>query len=163
MNKEKESANEKIANGAVWKGKIKGHNAFVFKGPLYDKTDVGYNGYVRYKKRPVIEPSYMGILDYVPVWGGITYADEDENGIIYGFDTGHINQEKLPVRDVEWIKKQIGIMVSGIDRAKKVEKKYLKCLTNKGKLKHIQFVAGKDTKLQDLGFGAWLNFLSGKV
>lgn len=47
-------------------------------------------GYARFASRPVKEPGYKGILVYVPVHGGITYAQEAPNGsFVYGFDCGH--------------------------------------------------------------------------
>lgn len=47
-------------------------------------------GYVRFPKRPVREQGDGGILNYVQVHGGITFADESLDGsMVYGFDCGH--------------------------------------------------------------------------
>lgn len=127
------------------------------------RNDSGYNGYIRFKKRPVRELGYSGIMKYVPVWGGITYAREDEDGIIYGFDTCHINQEKLPIRDLKWIKGQIKEMRAGILRAAKVEDKYLSCKTKKGKIKHAQYVYGKNRPASELGYSALIDVMFGEV
>ena len=49
-----------------------------------------YCGYVRFPKKPVREMGYNGILTYVPVHGGITFADSGKDGsMVYGFDCGH--------------------------------------------------------------------------
>jgi hypothetical protein len=52
-----------------------------------------YCGYCRFIERPVREVGYKGILTYVPVHGGITYANEDEDGMVYGFDCAHAGDE----------------------------------------------------------------------
>ena len=83
--------------------------------------------------------------------------------MVYGFDTGHINQEKLPIRDTKWIKQQIRAMKGGIDRAKKVEAKYMRALTNKGKAPHVAYVFGKNKPTTELGFGALINLLGGEL
>lgn len=108
--------------------------------PAYTGYDEGYNGYVIFPKRPVRESNYSGILTFVPVWGGITYAQQHPEGMVYGFDTGHIGQENLPVRDLKWIKKQIEIMARGILKAAEVEKHYLRCISTRGKAKWAQKV-----------------------
>lgn len=186
MTDTKETNNERLARIAVAKGTIDGHPYYIVKGRMWDNEElarakeqkqpadiikilqrisdeVGYNGYILFKKRPVREKGYKGILDYVPVHGGITYADEDNNGIVYGFDTAHAGQEGLPVRDMKWTRKQIRVMYAGILRAKKVEAKYLKALTNKGKTPHIVYVFGRKRSLKDLGFGAMINLMSNEL
>ena len=45
-------------------------------------------GYVGFKKRPVKEKSYHGILKSVPVHGWITYAQYEDGYYWYGFDIG---------------------------------------------------------------------------
>lgn len=60
-------------------------------------TDVGhYCGYCRLP-RLVAESGYDGLLRYVPVHGGITYAAESETGqMVYGFDCMHVGDETNP-------------------------------------------------------------------
>jgi len=61
-------------------------------------------GYVRFPERPVKERTYHGILTYVPVHGGITYADQKDGGMVYGFDCGHAGDEERPeTKDPEWV------------------------------------------------------------
>lgn len=57
-------------------------------------TEMGhYCGYCRLP-RLVAESGYDGLLRYVPVHGGITYAAESANGqMVYGFDCAHAGDE----------------------------------------------------------------------
>ena len=49
-----------------------------------------YCGYVRFPERPVKEEGYDAILLYVPVHGGITYAEQStDRSIVYRFDCAH--------------------------------------------------------------------------
>lgn len=125
----------------------------------------GFNGYVVFPKRPVRERGYDGILNYVPVHGGITYADEDrETGeMVYGFDTAHFNSETLPRRDPNWIKEQCRVMVRGIRKAAEVEDMYLRCVTNKGKAKHAQTVLNTEGGDEEPSFGALINIMTGQL
>jgi len=128
-----------------------------------------YCGYVRFPKRPVREKGYGGILTYVPVHGGITYAKQSEDGsMVYGFDCAHAGDsiEKWPIEKVE---KETEKMAVAIEIAKKYEKRYLRNYTAKGKAKvidefHKELAEkhGITFKLQD-NFGAMLNILAGDL
>ena len=122
----------------------------------------GYNGYVVFPKRPVKQREYEGILNYVPVHGGITYANYDKLGMVYGFDTNHYNSDNFPKEDFKWIKQQCEIMIKGILKSSEVEKEYRKSKSNEEKAEYIQKVADINPT-NDLGFGAMLNLLSGKL
>ena len=150
--------NQYIKKQAVQIGFIEGYEYWIVKAPMED----AFNGYVVFPKRPVREMGYGGILTYVPVHGGITYAKEDKLGMVYGFDTLHYYSEKCPRKDRAWIRKQCRIMLQGILKAKEVEAKYLKCLTNKGKAKYAQQVLDINPN-EEMNFGTCLNLLSGKV
>ena len=123
------------------------------------------NGYARFPKRPLVEDGYDGIATYVPVHGGITYAEQTDDGFVYGFDTKHYNSDKHPINDPEWIKGQCAILVAGIKQAAKVERKYLTAKRQETKAKHAQTVldvadepgAGLDN------FGVMLNVLAGDL
>ena len=83
-----------------------------------------YCGYCVFPKRPVKEPDYDGILTYVPVHGGITYASERDDGTMcYGFDCAHSDSPSAP--SDEWLKKQCELMAAGIKAAVEVEDDYL--------------------------------------
>ena len=151
------SRNLKIKAQAIEAGEIGGHEYWIVRGPFE-----GLNGYVVFPKRPVREPGYDGILAYVPVHGGITYAEADDLGMVYGFDTAHYDSDEFPRYDHDWVKGQIKVMLDGIKKAAEIEDKYLACKTNKGKAKHCDAVraVAPETKL---GFGAMINFMSGKL
>ena len=124
-----------IKNSAIESGEILGHEYFILHNP---NSRLNFNGYVRYKKRPVVEGS--GILTYVPVHGGITYVDENEGVVTYGFDTGHCDSHEFPTSNPAWIKEQIEIMIRGIEIARMVEKRYLLAKTQKTKARYAQMV-----------------------
>lgn len=86
-----------------------------------------YCGCAVLRQRPALEPGYDGILTYVPVHGGITYAEELADGrMIYGFDCAHANDELNPqYQDVEWLFAEIDRMVTGVQLAAEYEPDYL--------------------------------------
>lgn len=92
-------------------------------------TDMGhYCGYCDFSEKPVKECGYEGILVYVPVHGGITYADNSitKGGMTYGFDCAHAYDDKNPnLRDIEWLFNEVGRMATCILIAAKFEDEYL--------------------------------------
>lgn len=86
-----------------------------------------YCGYVRFPKRPFREKGYDGIVQYVPVHGGITFAQEDLDGsMVYGFDTNHAGDEG---RDDEldnhvWLTHQCHLMGEAIRILRRYERRY---------------------------------------
>ena len=154
--------NAHIESLAVKKGNIsvgkKKYQYWIAPSPLCN----GYNGYVVFPKRPLKERGCNGILSYVPVHGGITYANYDKLGMVYGFDVLHFNSDAFPKDDMTWTKNQCEIMVKGILKASEVEKIYRKGKSNEEKSEHIQKVADINPT-NDIGFGAMLNLLSGKL
>ena len=135
-------------------------------------TEMGHLcGYVRFPKRPVREQHYEGILTYIPVHGGITYAQESKDeSMVYGFDTAHCDDwSKFHPDGKKWTEEEIKAeterMAHGILLASKYEKRYLQSLTNKGKARIIdQFhkELGIAFKVQD-NFGAMINLLAGHL
>jgi hypothetical protein len=128
-------------------------------------------GYVRFNKRPVIEKEYGGILSYVPVHGGITYAKESKNGsMVYGFDCAHCDDENNPnCKDANWVLKEAINMGLAILIAKKHERKYLAVDGFPKKRAKIIDCFHLETKksgvvfdIQD-NFGAMINLLSGQL
>lgn len=88
-----------------------------------------YCGYVRFPKRPVIETSYYGILAYVQVHGGITFAEEDKDNksMAYGFDCAHPGDDAPSslTRNIDWLIKECYKMCTGISIAAGYEEEYL--------------------------------------
>lgn len=153
-----------IKGKAIETGIVDGHEYWIVPSPMKSKGIGGLNGYVVYEERPVRELGYDGILMYVPVHGGITYAQESDDCMVYGFDTAHHDSDSFPINDATWIKEQITMMIAGIDAAVIVEQNYLRCSSTKGKAKHAQTVW--DTKgdaEQSYNFGITLNLMMGKI
>ena len=126
----------------------------------------GLNGYCRFPKRPLVEEGYHGIATYVPVHGGITFAEQDDDGsMVYGFDTAHASSDEMPREDPEWIKGQCALMVAGLKKAAEVERRYLRCITNEGKAKHAQAVSdvAPDGTAGGLPFGVLINLIGGEL
>lgn len=129
-----------------------------------------YNGYCRFMSKPVMEPGYKGILNYVPVHGGVTYASLQCGVATYGFDTAHADDEKNPqVRNLEWMEFQAWFMAKAIRLAALYEPEYLRTECPYQRARIIDSYHGKVRKLtQQLfvignNFGAMLNLLCGKL
>lgn len=165
-----------IRKDAVEVFTLDGVECWICKSPLWDTSEdlkrslppdikrileVGYNGYVCFKEKPVIEPDFKGILTYVPVHGGITYCEHDEIGSVYGFDTGHYNSGQFPIRDIDWIKKNILLMILGIREAAKIEPEYLRA--DGDNQRRAELVQPLIDLSDDLNFGTMINLLGGEL
>jgi len=116
------------------------------------KTFTGaWGGYVRFPSKPVQAEDYQGILTWVPVHGGIAYAQAGPDGSMwYGFDCGHADdmlhmsastfERRLEEvkhgapesrlfdyrpRSLEWLKGQCEMMGACLRCAARVEQAYL--------------------------------------
>lgn len=145
-----------IKKHAIKKFKIDGLDCFIAMSPMDTM-----NGYCIFPKCPTVEPDYNGILTYVPVHGGITYARAEGKKMIYGFDTCHFNSNKYPINDIEWIKGQIAVMIKGIKKAAEIEKEYL-LSSSEDKVKYCQEVQDMQPE-QGVNFGVMINILGGKI
>lgn len=134
-----------------------------------------YCGYVRFPKRPVREKGYYGILTYVPVHGGITYAHSSCDGsMVYGFDCAHSGDySKTLQTGHKWtlneVEQETEKMAYAIQCTAKYEKRYLRNMTLKGKAKvideyhnEVEKAIGASFNLGD-NFGATLNILTGRI
>jgi len=147
-------------DNAVHSGEIDGIPFWVIEAPV----EGALNGYVKFPKRPVVEDGYDGILTYVPVHGGITYAAEDEDGgMVYGFDSLHCDSAQFPRTDPSWVEGECRKMIVGIRKAAEVEKKYLRCVSIGGKAKHADAVRSCCGDPPPFNFGELINIMSGKV
>lgn len=124
-----------------------------------------YNGYVWFKKRLTLEGGYFGILTYVPVHGGITYADPYNGGMVYGFDTMHYDSSGYPINDLGWLRRQCEIMASGIKQAAKVEEKYLRETDQNKKADLAQTVIDvcSDEEFSGHSIGVMMNLMTGEI
>lgn len=127
-----------------------------------------YCGYCRFEERPTIEQEYSGILNYVPVHGGLTYARQEEDGtMVYGFDCAHAGDELKPeLMDISWLKEECRRMALGIQIATKYEEKYLTSKSDEGKAETLDAyhneleTHGIQFVLQD-NFGAMIHVMFG--
>ena len=149
------------------KPEIEGATLFVATNPFG-----GLNGYVKFPKNPLREQNYGGIATYVPVHGGITYADGKGT---FGFDTLHCTDstpsrrghsgEKGKIWTLEEVKKETEKMARGLLLAKKYERRYLRCISSKGKAKVVDEYhkeLGEQFDVTD-NLGAMLNCLCGEL
>ena len=131
-------------------------------------TTMGHNcGYVRFPKKPVKEDGYNGILTYVPVHGGITYAHSNEDGMVYGFDCAHSGDEDNPdVRDTSWLKGQCRLMVNSIALAAEFEDRYLLATGDNAEraaiITEFEEKLGTEVNMSN-NFGVMLNVLCGRL
>lgn len=128
-------------------------------------TSMGHAcGYARFPSKPVKEDGYYGILTYVPVHGGITYAEKDDAGMVYGFDCAHSGDDCDPrTWDTEWLKGQCHVMVDAIIAAATVEDEYLATEDSgeRGKLldRYLEPFGGPDMS----NSGMLLNLMAGQL
>jgi len=137
-----------------------------------------YCGYVRFPKRPVKEPGYHGIMAYVQVHGGLTYAEEDlgDGSMVYGFDCNHAGDqgfllpgEKRNVWTDDLVAAECEKMIVGIVVAAEFEDPYLKAPTEEARAKvldmyhdELRHLLGQEFEITD-NFGAMINVITGHL
>jgi hypothetical protein len=127
-------------------------------------------GYVRFPRRPVSEPGYDGLLVYVPVHGGLTYASEADDGtMVYGFDCNHADDDHDPkTRDMEWLRAECHRMATAISIAAGYEEEYLLARDNTAKAAVIEAYHER-LKAEQIDFtltdnlGAMISVLTGEL
>lgn len=129
-----------------------------------------YCGYVRFNERPVLEEGYAGILTYVPVHGGITYAQEDSQGMVYGFDCAHLHDETdVRFRDETFLLEECRRLALAIKIAAKWEPAYLSYSTENPWRIHVvdgyleRLANDFDIQQTKFNFGTVLAILSGQI
>lgn len=77
------------------------------------------NGYVAFPKRhaPRLPATTGGLAQYIPVHGGVTYAEKDSFAAVWGFDTMHHNSASFPRTDPEWIRYECALLHHGLQVA----------------------------------------------
>lgn len=133
-------------------------------------TPSHYCGYARFPERPVREQGYDGILTYVAVHGGITYARESEvdDTMVYGFDCGHAGDDNNPqCKDIEWLTKETEKMAEIIKEMSKIEYDYLNLTESEDRVDLIDEFYNNHkwdfNPVESTNFGVMLNLLSGDV
>jgi hypothetical protein len=103
-----------------------------------------------------------GILDYIPVHGGVTYAVKDQTACVYGFDTLHYDSESVPRTERPWIAWQCRILYESILFAAKIERNYLRAVTEPQRARILQPLLDLVPE-QDPSIGAILRLLTGEL
>lgn len=122
-------------------------------------------GYAKFTRAQTLSGGYDGLLTYVPVHGGITYARQCSDGFVYGFDCAHYNSPTVPSRD--WLIEQCRTMVIGIKLASKLEPVYLSASREeRAELidtmqRDVELETG--TAVDKFNFGVCINLLSGNI
>lgn len=121
-----------------------------------------YCGYVELPNCPFKEPSYNGFLTYIPVHGGITYAEPP----MYGFDCAHAQDQESGVWTLPRVIEETNLLGQCLCLAADGwEHNYLSAETDKQRAevidafhKRLRDAGVADFTLQD-NFGAMLNVL----
>ena len=127
-------------------------------------------GYCTFPSRPVKEGKYSGLLTYVPVHGGITWAQEEKDGsFTYGFDCAHVGDELVEQhQNVQWVLTHAKAMARFIEIAVSFEERYLEATDDSQKASVIDSYhdacrkLGGEFELHD-NFGAMINVLFGNL
>ena len=126
-------------------------------------------GYARFPKRPLVEEGYGGIAVYVPVHGSITFAQEENGTMTYGFNCGYLDDTKNPhLQDIDWLRAETERMATSIRVAAEYEQRYLSAHTTKEK---ASVLVEYHERLQEQGilfamgdnFGAMIRAISERV
>lgn len=92
----------------------------------YTSLNPWHCGYARFPEDPLPRTSgYDGIAEYVPVHGGITYAECEDGEMVYGFDCAHAGDEHdARFQDVEWLLGECDSMARAIKVAAQFEARF---------------------------------------
>jgi len=125
------------------------------------------NGYVAFPKRraPLLARSAIdrsGLLDFIPVHGGVTWALKDEFACVYGFDTQHFDSERVPRDDKLWIRWQCKILYQSILRTAKVERAFRRSRNPEDRIRIAQSIVDIIPE-ENMGMGALLRLISGEI
>lgn len=99
-----------------------------------------YCGYVQFPKPLLQEEGYYGIVQYVPVHGGITLMTHNPDGsVTYGFDCAHSGDDTDPnLRDLSWLHNECEKMAQCLALAADgYEQDYLDAQDNKSRAEVI--------------------------
>lgn len=150
-------------------GSIEGGDLEILPSAEWQPVEM-FTGYCRFASKPVLEDHYRGMLTYVPVHGGITYACHQAGVSTYGYDTNHSGDEGNPIlRNTEWLEHQAWVMATGIRVASRYEPEYLRvaaptcraALVDRYHREMAKRVGAEFLMFNNLG--AMLNVLSGRL
>ncbi len=77
-----------------------------------------YCGYCEFPERPLQSAGWDRVVEDIPIHGGITYVEEFEGRMIYGFDCAHYGDAENPMtKNIEWLKQECERMATEIKLA----------------------------------------------
>jgi hypothetical protein len=117
------------------------------------------NGYVAFNKRRAPSlPKECPLVDFVPVHGGVTYTVKDSIAAVWGFDTLHVNSEKLPRTDQVWIKTQCLVLYEHLTLADRYWPEYRRAGRDR-RIEILKDVFGPLREAQELGMGGMMRMM----
>ena len=123
------------------------------------RQDMGHPcGYVRVPDCPVA--TYEGIMAYVPVHGGLTYAKQDDGSVVYGFDCAHSHSRPHLFNNPEWMRMQCRQMVDGILTALPLRAEYNATADNEARAAIAQKVVDVAPS-EEIGFTGLISMFCG--
>ena len=126
------------------------------------------NGYVLFPKRHAPRVASKGLVDFIPVHGGVTYQVKDRAAAVWGFDTNHGGiSEKVPRDNVDWVAGQCQLLYTGLITAHEYEREYRRA-GRKRRVEIAQFLIqtlddGRVNLADRLGMGALIPLLFGEM
>jgi hypothetical protein len=128
------------------------------------------NGYVAWPKRhgPKLPMETGGIIQYIPVHGGVTYALKDSFATVWGFDTMHAGSPGVERTNSDWIRFQCHLLHHGLQVAEGLWPKFRRERDVHKRAEMAQALfdiepAASGGLGDRLGFTALLNLLTGKI
>lgn len=124
--------------------------------------DMGHKcGYARFPAEFPIDDYNVGVMKFVPVHGGITYAKRDKDGtVIFGFDAAHDNSPPHEEQTDEWLTKQCRVMIQGVRMAPTLNPEFAKAETPEERGKVADKVCGL-ARDQQMNFGSMIWLMAG--
>ena len=128
------------------------------------------NGYVAFDKRhaPRVGDGTGNIVQYIPVHGGVTYAEKDSYAAVWGFDTMHCRSEEEPRTDPAWILANCYVLYRGLKLGAELWPEFRRANCARRAELAQQLIDLNEEQSgqplhQRLGFEALINLMTGQV
>lgn len=125
------------------------------------------NGYIAWRKRwkPRVPVTTGGLVKYIPVHGGVTWAHKDSYAAVWGFDTMHAASENEPRTDRDWIRGNCWILYRGLILAAQLWPEFQRANRRRKAQLAEQLLAllPEQPMGKKLGFEAMIGLLAGDV
>jgi hypothetical protein len=128
------------------------------------------NGYVAWPKRhgPRLPMKTGGLVQYIPVHGGVTYAVKDSFATVWGFDTMHAGSQDVERTNPDWIRYECALLHHGLQVAEGLWPKFRRERDVQKRAEMAQALLDIEPAASGglgdrLGFTALFNLLGGKI